>query len=128
MVRTMLPIPPSGSPVDPRSTWRLGSWAASMLEETSDIGRIISQNADPGDKGPSQLDITPSIASIAFRCSDSRYSSSRSATVPKKTLAKASSSSEVARRAVSAARVGGASKSDTPRRSAKRLKKSKSAA
>ena len=69
--------------MEPLSTCLRGSWAAATLEEARDIGRIISQTAEPGDRGPSQLDITPSIATIALRCSDSRYSSSRSTTVPR---------------------------------------------
>ena len=62
MVRTMLPMPPSGSPVEPRSTCRRGSCAASILDDASDIGRASSQDAEPGERGPIQFDTTPSWA------------------------------------------------------------------
>ena len=128
MARTMLPIPPSGSPVEPRRTCRRGSCSAETFDDASDIGRIISQVAEPGDSGLTQFDMTPSIASIDLMCSDSRYSPSRSATLPRNTLANASSSSGVSRREASARSVGGASNNEAPRRSASRFKKSNSAA
>ena len=37
---------------------------AATLDDASDIGRIISHVAEPGDSGLVQFDMTPSIASI----------------------------------------------------------------
>ena len=121
-------MPPSGSPVEPRRTWRRGSCSAATLDDASDIGRIISHVAEPGENGLSQFDMTPSIASIDFRCGDSRNSSSSSATLPRNTLANASSSSGVSRREASARSVGGGASSETSRRSANPLRKPNSAA
>ena len=45
--------------MEPRRTWRRGSCPAATLDDASDIGRIISQVAEPGDSGLTRFDMTP---------------------------------------------------------------------